>query len=256
MGEHGIAVVGLGFIGVQHAEAVHLNPRASLRALCGTEKHMSRVKELARKYDVARVTSSFDDILADDGVEIVYLCTPNQLHADQAVAALRAGKHVFVEKPLANTIDECRRIVEEARRAQGKLMVGYICRFSPVFMAAKKFQEDGTLGKVAYLEGDYIHDLKDHIVHYFEMRGEPIGEMEPDDYLRFLREAKSWWSDSANMDLPLHGGACHPLDLMRWIAGDVSEVHAIGCKIGLSAAPFTAILLITSNDPFYGQHCE
>lgn len=244
MGEHNVAIVGLGFVGCQHAEAIFKSPRAELYALCDTSPE--RLNRLATKYNCKKQYTDYSQLLNDDNVSIVYICTPNQLHAEQAVQALSNGKHVFVEKPLANTIEDCRKVAKAAKQYNKKLMVGYICRFSKVFEAAKKMSEDGTLGEVIYLEGDYIHDMKSSILRYFETQNEPIGDIKSDDYVRFLKEAKPWWSDKKNKDLPVLGGACHPIDLMRWIAGDVQEVYAVGNKKGLPAATFTADTILAT----------
>ncbi|HCL27802.1 MAG TPA: hypothetical protein DIC52_05130 [Candidatus Latescibacteria bacterium] len=217
MSTYGIAVIGTGYIGGEHIRAIAAHEQARLQVICSTERSRDTALSLMQAHGAARVTTSYADVLADPQVDVVYLCTPNSAHRDQAAAALQAGKHVFVEKPLAVTVPGCRHIVEVACASQRQVMVGHGARFSRIFVAIHKLVQDGTLGDACYVEGDYVHDLG------------PFLDLPGHD----------WWMDVDNEgQLPIIGGACHPLDLMRWIAGEIVEVSAYGARRNIPQAPW------------------
>ena len=96
----------------------------------------------------ARRYGFFGELISDDAVDAVDLCTPSYLHADQAVMALQAGKHVLVEKPMATTFKDCRRMLVAAAASGKVLMVGHVLRFWPDYTAALKVVRSGQLGKL------------------------------------------------------------------------------------------------------------
>src|SRR6185436_5083886 len=91
------------------------------------------------------------ELLADPGVDAVNIVTMWDQHAAPTLAALAAGKHVFLEKPMASTLADCDAIVSAARSAKGFLMVGHICRFNPRYAAAKEAIAAGRIGKIVSL---------------------------------------------------------------------------------------------------------
>lgn len=93
---------------------------------------------------------SVEDVLADPAIDGVSLASPAALHADQASRALRAGKHVFVEKPLALAIDDARAVGELARQTGRRLMVGHLLQYHPIFAALRGMVERGELGRIRY----------------------------------------------------------------------------------------------------------
>ena len=217
MGECAIAVVGTGYIGVEHIKAISGNRSARLHTICTTPRSEGNAQSLKDAHGAERVTTRYEDVLEDPGVHVVYLCTPNSQHVSQAVAALEARKHVFVEKPLAVTVEECQKIVDAARQSGTRVMVGHGARFGNLFTAVKKMVEDGLLGEACFVEGDYVHDLG------------PFLDLPGHD----------WWMDAEREgQLPIIGGACHPLDLMRWIAGEIVEVSAYGANRNIPQAPW------------------
>ena len=217
MSEIGIAVVGTGYIGREHIKAIAAHSQARLEFICATRRSEAVAVELQGVYGAGRVSTDFMDVVGDEGVDVVYLCTPNSQHVQQAVEALEGGKHVFVEKPLAVTLADCARIVAAARVSGRQVMVGHGARFSKIFVALHKLVQDGMLGEACFVEGDYVHDLG------------PFLDLPGHD----------WWLDAEREgQLPIIGGACHPLDLMRWIAGEIVEVSAFGANRNIPAAPW------------------
>lgn len=139
-------VLGLGWFGEKHCEAMLSIPEARLHALC--TRNSQRLAELAGKFGVQKTFTDYHEMLADPELEAVSITTMWDQHAAPAVAALQAGKHVFLEKPMASTVADCDRIVDAASAARGSLMVGHICRFNPRYAAAKQEIAAGRIGKI------------------------------------------------------------------------------------------------------------
>ncbi len=94
------------------------------------------------------MTTDYREIMANPKVDAVFVCTPDYLHAEHAVAALEAGKHVFLEKPMAITIEDCDRILAAAKISKGKLFVGHNMRYFPVIQKMRELIEQGRIGRV------------------------------------------------------------------------------------------------------------
>jgi predicted dehydrogenase len=139
-------VIGLGWFGEKHCEALASVPGVELHALC--TRTPSRLQEVAERFDVAATFTDYHEMLADPQLEAVSVVTMWDQHTEPALAALAAGKHVFVEKPMASTVADCQRIVEAARDAAGYFMVGHICRFNPRYAAARDAIREGRIGRI------------------------------------------------------------------------------------------------------------
>ena len=200
MDKLGIAVIGL-HMGYGHLMNCHTHPQATLAAVCDLDEEL--LAKTKTDLNVPLATTSYDDIIASPDVHIVSITTPDPLHLPMTLAALEAGKHVLVEKPMALTIAECEQMVNLARAKNLKLMVAHVCRFYSFFERAKQWCTDGTLGEVYYVETSYIHN-------YEQIGG--VGD----------------WRFDPEKRHPFVGGACHAVDLARWLGGDIDEVHAYG----------------------------
>ncbi len=122
-----VVVIGLGTISDMHIKSYVANEQVELYGLC--DMNEKRAKEKAATYDVRQVYTDPEDVFASPDVDAVSICTWNKTHADLAVRALRAGKHVLVEKPLAMTVKEAELVAEAARESGNILQVGYVRRF-------------------------------------------------------------------------------------------------------------------------------
>ena len=154
-----VAVVGLGFMGVTHIKAYQQNPAAKIVAVCDSIRLpvngiLAGVKgnitgsgdlDLGRELKVYR---ALNEVLANPDVELVDLCVPTPLHHEQAIAALKAGKHVLCEKPLALTSERSREIVAETKSARGYFMPAMCMRFWPGWAWLKKVVAEQPYGKV------------------------------------------------------------------------------------------------------------
>ena len=144
--ELGWGIIGLGFFGEVHADALSGMPGIRLAAMC--TRRRERLTELALRYDVPGQYTDFQELLADPAVEVVSITTHLNDHRDIAVAALMAGKHVLLEKPMAGNAADCDAIMAAAKRAAGLLMVGHICRFDPRVALAKQAIDEGRIGRI------------------------------------------------------------------------------------------------------------
>jgi UDP-N-acetylglucosamine 3-dehydrogenase len=139
-------VIGLGWFGEVHAEALSAMPGIELAALC--TRRSQRLAEVADRFGVAKRYTDYRQLLADPHIDVVGITTHIQDHRDIAIDALRSGKHVFLEKPMAPTVADCDQIVAAAAVARGYFMVGHICRFDPRVALAKQAIDDGQIGKI------------------------------------------------------------------------------------------------------------
>lgn len=131
------ALVGAGNIARwAHMPAMQKIPGASLRAVYSNSGY--RGKEYAIRFQAAYCCSDYGEILSDPDIDAVLITTRNQYHARQSLAALRSGKHVFVEKPMALTADECRDLIAAVKQTGKQLSVGFNRRFAPYYMEQKK----------------------------------------------------------------------------------------------------------------------
>ncbi len=143
------AVLGCGLIGDIHAQAITSLPDAQLYAMCDVSRE--RAEEYASRHG-ARAFTSYDELLADPAVDAVSICTPSGMHADQAIAALRAGKHVLLEKPMALTGRDALRI-REAEAESGKLVsVVFQTRYVEDIRYLKSLIDEGRFGTLAFCD--------------------------------------------------------------------------------------------------------
>lgn len=155
-----VGIAGLGRLGRRHAGNLAFNTRGcTLVSACSPvadERDMARTQ-----LGVARVHADFDAFVADPSLDAVVLVTPTPLHADQAIAALRAGKHVFIEKPLALNVEDCRRVEAVAAQHPDRVaMVGFVRRFDASYQTAQRAVAAGEVGH-AFLIRSQTCDMND-----------------------------------------------------------------------------------------------
>ena len=193
----GAAVVGLR-MGQNHCRAYKAIEAVELRAVCDASEE--RARKTAADFAVPVATTRFEDILEDDSIRFVSVVTPDQFHAAMTVAALRSGKDVLCEKPMAPSPDEVREMVRAAEATGRALMIGQSYRFDARYLAVKQAVERGEVGEVYFAASDYWNNLMG------------VG-------------GEGNWRNDPRIRHPFVGG-CHAADLVRWIAGDVAEVAA------------------------------
>ncbi len=139
-------VIGLGWFGEIHVETLAGMPGIELAAVC--TRRPERLAEVADRFHVPKRYTNYRDLLADPSIDVVGITTHVDDHRDIAIDALRSGKHVFLEKPMAPTAADCDQILAAANEAPGLFMVGHICRFDPRVALAKQAIEAGRIGKI------------------------------------------------------------------------------------------------------------
>ncbi|RKR18820.1 Gfo/Idh/MocA family protein [Arthrobacter oryzae] len=161
----GVAMIGYAFMGKAHSNAWRNVagyfdvPAFERRVLVGRDP--AGVAEAAAKYGWAESSTDWREVIARDDIQIVDICAPGWMHAEIAIAALAAGKHVLVEKPLANTLAEAEAMAEAARsaRTQGvQSMIGFNYRRVPALALAKELIAEGRLGTVRHVRAAYLQD--------------------------------------------------------------------------------------------------
>jgi len=161
-----VGMIGYAFMGVAHSHAWRTAPRffdlpltPELTVLAGRDA--TAVSEAAHRLGWASTETDWRRLLERDDVDLVDICTPGDTHAEMAIAALEAGKHVLCEKPLANSVAEAEAMAAAAERAAAsgvRAMVGFTYRRVPAVSLARKLVADGRLGEIRHVRAQYLQD--------------------------------------------------------------------------------------------------
>jgi predicted dehydrogenase len=150
-----VGVVGLGYWGPNLARNFHALPETELVWCCDASAEAR--ERVARTVPGARMTGRFEDLLEDEALDAIVLATPVPTHAELAVRVLEAGKHCFVEKPLAQSVADAERAVAAAERAGRILMVGHLLEYHPGVRKLKELADTGELGDLLYIYGNRLN---------------------------------------------------------------------------------------------------
>ena len=145
-------IVGTGGIARQFATDLALLPDASLIGICSRD--LEKAKSFQAEFRAERPYLDLEAMLADPGIDVIYVATPNQMHAEQACRAIAAGKAVLVEKPLATSVADAERIGREAANTNCFVMEGMWTRFLPAVRAARKLVETGAIGEIRMIRAE------------------------------------------------------------------------------------------------------
>jgi predicted dehydrogenase len=147
-------IIGTGFIGPVHLEALR-RLGVPVTALCDLPQ---RAKAAAEKYGIPEAFGDYREMLRSPNVDVVHIASPNRFHAEMSLAALRAGKHVVCEKPLAMNTRQTVQIVKLARTSGKVFAVNYNVRFYPAVLALHRAIARGELGEIIHVNGSYMQD--------------------------------------------------------------------------------------------------
>ena len=165
-GRLGIGMVGYSFMGVAHSQGWR-NARSFFDPMLVPElvaiggRDAGAAGDMARRFDWQHVETDWRALVARPDVDLVDICTPGDTHAEIAIAALEAGKHVLCEKPLANTVDEARSMADAAERARERgirSMVGFTYRRVPAIALARQLVREGRIGELRHVRAQYLQD--------------------------------------------------------------------------------------------------
>ena len=149
------AVVGLGYWGPNLVRNLQEAPQADVLWAC--DQQAAALEKIGRRYPAVALTSDFHEILRDEAVEAVLLATPVSTHFPLAMSALEAGKHVFVEKPLAASVDEAAKLVDAAKAHDRVLMPGHTFLYSPPVLMIREMIEAGELGDIYFISASRVN---------------------------------------------------------------------------------------------------
>jgi UDP-N-acetyl-2-amino-2-deoxyglucuronate dehydrogenase len=193
------ALIGCGRIGQRHAE--HINNNGELIAVCDID--VGKAKLLGEKYK-ANAYNVIDELLKKEkGIDVVSVCTPNGLHAEHTIKALRTGHHVLCEKPMCINVADCGQMIQEAERANRRLFIVKQNRFNPPVAAVKKLIDEGKLGKIYSVQ-----------LNCFWNRN-------PEYFL-----SSDWKGTKALDGGTLYTQFSHFIDLLYYLIGDVKKAYA------------------------------
>jgi len=200
------AIVGLGTWG-QHLVAAVQGESDVIRFTVGATRTPSKAADFCARHGI-RLADSYESLLKEKNIDAVVLATPHSTHAEQIAAAAKAGKHVFVEKPLGLSRADCERALAACAENKVTLAVGYNWRFQPALREVKRMLEDGRLGKLLHIEGNFCG---------------------PSAY-RFRRE--HWRQDRDEVPAGgMTGRGVHVVDAMLYLAGRIDSVVAQSARL-------------------------
>ncbi len=145
MDKIGFGVIGAGFWGRNHSRVLSELPNTRLVAVCDID--VTRAQDVAKRYEAEWYTS-LEKLLARTDIEAVSVCTPTTTHASVSLAALSEGKHLLIEKPIADSVESARKIIDAGRGRGLLIMTGFIERFNPGLKRLKSLVERGVLGDI------------------------------------------------------------------------------------------------------------
>jgi predicted dehydrogenase len=150
------AVFGTGFMGRVHTEGIRRLGNVEVVAIAASSDEKAR--KFADELGVEQATGDFHSILKDSSIDAVHVCTPNALHFPMAMAALKAGKHVLCEKPLATSVDEAKQLVAAAAEKNLANCTFHNLRYYPLVQQMRRMREAGELGEIYAVQGTYSQD--------------------------------------------------------------------------------------------------
>ncbi len=183
------ALAGAGFIGAAHVEALRRLGYVNIVAL--SEQNGEIAQERAADMNIEKAYGDFSEMVKDDEIDVVHICTPNNFHYPMAKEALQTGKHVVLEKPFALTTEEGQELVEIAGKSEKVAAIHFNIRFYPLVQQAKELVQKGELGEILAVNGSYQQDWLFKKTDYnWRLEPESGGES------RAVADIGSHWLDS------------------------------------------------------------
>lgn len=199
----GVGIIGTGWVSGEHLRAFQRNPNTVVRAVVSREKSRAETWAKANGLADCRPCTDVGEMLRDDAIRIVSICTPNHMHAEQGIQAAEAGRHVLVEKPVALDLASLHALAGAVAKAGVKSVVSFVLRWNPLFENIKAQLAQGLAGELYYAEVDYLHAIGPEYTGH------------------------AWITQKRFGGNALLTAGCHAVDALRWFVGDeVVEVSA------------------------------
>lgn len=206
MGQINIGIIGMGVISRIHCINIMNIPNANLVAIADIDSKV--VERAKRTYNVKKAYANYRDLLEQSDIDFVIISTPPSTHAGIAVDAAKAGKHIFVEKPITATLEDADRIIKAAAKFNVKLMIGEDARFNPIFAYAHRLVKMGKIGRPIMMKAN--------------RRSCAV-------WWRKNLEIENWFWDYEKGGGPIVEQCIHEIDLSRWFFNDEAiRVYAEG----------------------------
>ena len=206
----GVGILGYGFMGKTHTFAHKTIPfyyhpaplRTRLKVVCTSREATAKIAQAAGDFE--RCTTNSQEVIEAEDVDIVHISTPNQYHFPALAAAIRAGKHIYVDKPVTATLDEADELARLVPEYRGVAQVALQYRFFPATLRAKQLIQEGFLGPITHFRAEYLHS----------------GSVDP-------KKAVNWKSTAAAGGGVIRDLCSHILDLLWWLIGPFKSVNCV-----------------------------
>ena len=207
--KYGVGVFGIGWVSGEHIKAYIANPLTEVKALASRSRESAEAKKQELGLD-CDVLDSYDELLKRDDIDIISMCSPNFLRAEEIIKACEAGKHFMAEKPICHNLDELKEIKKAYKKAYAKGIkgaAGHCLQYNPMVESIKSMIRRDALGKIFFVETDYWHEIG------------------------------PWWhgwtwgcytkKNGPSVELL---GAIHSFGTLVLFGGDVDEITSYGCR--------------------------
>jgi predicted dehydrogenase len=228
----GFGIIGCGIWGTVHARTYAASPYVKLIGVCDQNKE--RAEKVANTYQAMSFTENWEEIISNRDISAVSIATPDFAHSHIVLEAIKADKHVLVEKPLAMTVSDCEKILSERDKRGVKLMVDFHNRWNIPFVHVRKMVESGELGEMLMMN------------------------IRLNDTLYVPTKMLGWASKSS----PAHFLGSHVVDLVRWLSGsEIKKVFSVSRSVVLKKEGidtpdyYQSILELSNGGTAYIENC-
>ncbi len=203
----GVAVHGAGWVSGEHIKSYMKNPHARVVAICSRKRESAEKKAAEAGLTDVKIYTDYNALLMDPDVQAVSICTPPNLHPQETIAGAEAGKHMLIEKAVANDIASLRAMDAAVKKAGVKTVVSFVLHWNPQFMWIARMLEEKAIGDIFYAEVDYWHEMGPW-------------------YGQYAWNIKKEMGGSSFLS-----AGCHAVDAMRYFVRDeITEVCAFSNK--------------------------
>jgi predicted dehydrogenase len=205
MKKFGAGIIGCGWVAEEYIKAFEKDERSETRAL--VSRNRSNAERYRDRHNLrCTIQTDATEMLEQEDVDIVVVCTPHDTHTEYVVAAAQAGKHVIIEKPVALKPEDVLKQQQAVRENNVKTIVSFVLHWNPLLMTIDRLIEQGVFGDIFMVEVDYLHRI-------------------------WMTTEEKWYASRQRSGTAILTGGCHAIDAMRWFArSEVEQVCAYQAK--------------------------